>query len=103
MRIVSNGELPAGEATSRLGVANTAASTQAPANAAASRAAQSAVSSDTLQLSDLGTKLSAVPGVRQEKIAAVSAQVQSGTYSVSNQQIAESMIRDFRMSNAHAQ
>ena len=111
MRIVSSSELPESESSSRAAATSNAASAQIQANQAATRASQNAaqssaqnsISFDTLQLSDLGTKLSSVPGIRQEKVAAVSAQVQTGTYAVSNQQIAESMIRDFRMSGAPAQ
>ena len=48
------------------------------------------------QLSNLSNALASVPTIRQDRVAALTQAVQSGTYSVSNQQIAQSMVRDFR-------
>lgn len=103
MRIVSSSELPEGKSPERLGVQN-ATSTGVPANGApAPGAAPPRVSTDTLQISSLGSKVSSIPEVRQEKVAAVSSQIQSGKYAVSDQQIAESMLRDFRMNSGSTQ
>ena len=52
------------------------------------------------QLSNLSQVLNSVPDVRQERVATLSRAVQSGTYAVQNQQIAQSMLRDFRMTSS---
>jgi flagellar biosynthesis anti-sigma factor FlgM len=103
MRIVSSNELPEGKAPERLNVQNPASGSAQPnpAQPAASNAPR--VSADTLQISSLGSKLSSIPEIRQDRVAAVSAQVQSGKYAVSDQQIAESMLRDFRVSAGSTQ
>jgi len=64
---------------------------------------QANLSPDAQQLSNLSTALANVPAVRQERVAPLTQAVQSGTYSVSNQQIAQSLVRDFRSTNSAAQ
>jgi flagellar biosynthesis anti-sigma factor FlgM len=55
------------------------------------------------QLSNLSQALNSVPEVRQERVATLGRAVQSGTYAVQNQQIAQSMLRDFRMTSSSSQ
>jgi flagellar biosynthesis anti-sigma factor FlgM len=55
------------------------------------------------QLSNLSQALNSVPEIRQDRVAILSAAVQSGTYAVQNQQIAQSMLRDFRMTSSSSQ
>jgi flagellar biosynthesis anti-sigma factor FlgM len=87
-----------------------------PANSAASSAAskplqisnqdsgdQANLSSDAQQLSNLSQALNNVPQVRQERVAPLSKAVQTGAYAVQNQQIAHSMLRDFRMTSSSSQ
>jgi flagellar biosynthesis anti-sigma factor FlgM len=69
----------------------------------ANSADQANLSSDAQQLSTLSGALANVPAIRQERVAPLSQAVQSGTYSASNQQIAQSLVRDFRASNSAAQ
>ncbi|MGH9685672.1 MAG: flagellar biosynthesis anti-sigma factor FlgM [Candidatus Acidiferrales bacterium] len=61
---------------------------------------QANLSADAQQLSNLSHALNNVPQVRQERVAALSHAVQSGTYAAQNQQIAQSMLRDFRMTSS---
>lgn len=70
----------------------------------ASRAAQSGqsgttdkadLSSDAQQFAQLSGQAANVPAVRQDRVDSLRSAIQSGTYSVSNQQIARSMARDF--------
>ncbi len=110
MRIVSNGELPEGKSPERASGQNAAAGGVAAnvavneaAPAAAGAGSQQRIASDTTQISKLGSKISSVPEIRQDRVAALSAQVQSGKYQVSDQQIADSMLRDFRMTGGSAQ
>jgi anti-sigma28 factor (negative regulator of flagellin synthesis) len=51
----------------------------------------------------LSGALASVPAIRQDRVAPLSQAVQSGTYAVSNQQIAQSLVRDFRTTNSVAQ
>lgn len=87
-----------------------------PANTVASSAAakplqvsnrdggdQASLSADAQQLSSLSQALINVPQVRQERVAPLSEAVQSGTYAAQNQQIAHSMLRDFRMTSSSGQ
>ena len=55
------------------------------------------------QLSNLSQALSSVPVIRQERVATLTRAVQSGTYAVLNQQIAQAMLRDFRMTSSSSQ
>lgn len=57
---------------------------------------QASLSSDAVRLSSLRTQLNSVPEIRQDRVATISAALQNGTYSVSNKQIAQSLVRDFQ-------
>jgi flagellar biosynthesis anti-sigma factor FlgM len=57
---------------------------------------QASLSADAVRLSSLRTKLNGVPEIRQDRVATVSAALRNGTYSVSNKQIAQSLLRDFQ-------
>lgn len=58
------------------------------------------LSPDAQQLSNLSQALNSVPQIRQDRVTALSTSIQSGTYAVQNQQIAHSMLRDFRMTTS---
>ena len=106
MRINPNPSLPEGQPTDRVGAAgsSTQSSATQPARPASQDTADRAnLSSDALQLSNLSGTLANVPEIRQGRVAAVTQAVHSGNYSVSNQQIAQSMLRDFRMAEAPRQ
>ena len=60
---------------------------------------QASLSSDAVQLSGLRSKLNAVPEIRQDHVASISAAISNGTYSVSNKNIAQSLLRDFSSSD----
>lgn len=64
---------------------------------------QASLSPDATQLSNLSMALANVPDVRQDRVQAVSSAIQNGSYSVSNQQIAGAMLRDFRMTTTLTQ
>jgi flagellar biosynthesis anti-sigma factor FlgM len=50
----------------------------------------------SIELRSLHAALSDVADIRQDRVAAIRASLANGTYSVTNQQIAEAMLRDFR-------
>ena len=64
-------------------------STQTPASDKAD------LSSEAQQFALLSGQLSTIPDTRQERVASLKAAVQNGSYTATNQQIAQSMIRDF--------
>ena len=77
---------------------------ESPANARTSKISnessshssdQASLSSDAVRLSSLRAQLNSVPEIRQDRVATISAALQNGTYSVSNKQIAQSLVRDF--------
>jgi flagellar biosynthesis anti-sigma factor FlgM len=98
MRIVSSNELPEGKSPERLNVQTPAAGAIASNAVGPQSPAPSRFATDTTQISSLGSKLSSIPEIRQDRVAQVSAQLKSGGYQVSDQQIADSMLRDFRIS-----
>ena len=91
--------LPDGQLPDRVGASGNAAAARAysPANQPGD---QASLSPDGVKLSELSASLSGVPEVRQERVTAIQQAIQNGTYSVSNEQIAESMMRDFQPSNS---
>ncbi len=106
MRINPNPGLPEGQPTDRVGAAgsSTQSSSTQPARVTSQDTTDRAhLSSDALQLSNLSSSLANVPEIRQGRVAAVQQAVQNGNYAVSNQQIAQSMLRDFRMAGATSQ
>jgi flagellar biosynthesis anti-sigma factor FlgM len=98
MRIGSGNELPESKQPERLNSAQSPAAGAIASNAVAQQPAASRIGTDTAQISSLGSKLSSIPEIRQDRVAQVSAQLKSGSYQVSDQQIADSMLRDFRIS-----
>jgi len=107
VRINPNPGLQEGQPTDRVGAPGS--STQ-PAGTQAARPAggqesgdQAHLSSDALQLSNLSSTLASVPDVRQSRVTQVTQAMHNGDYSVSNQQIAQSMLRDFRMGGPPSQ
>ena len=56
------------------------------------------LSPDALQLSNLSATLATLPAIRQDKVASATQSIQNGTFSPSNDQIAHSLLRDFRSS-----
>lgn len=107
MRINPNPDPQEGQPTDR--VSSTASSTQSAGTQAARSSStqeggdQAHLSSDALQLSNLSSTLANVPDVRQARVTQVTQAMHNGDYSVSNQQIAQSMLRDFRMSGPPSQ
>ena len=53
------------------------------------------LSSEAQQFSRLSSQIANVPEVRQDRVASLKSAIQSGSYSVSNAQIAQAMARDF--------
>ena len=90
--------LPEGQLPDRVGPSSSAANSR-PAAPATQQGDEANLSSDAVRLSELSTSLSSVPEIRQERVTAVSQALQNGTYSVSNEQIADSMMRDFQPSS----
>jgi flagellar biosynthesis anti-sigma factor FlgM len=72
-----------------------------PSQASAPDTDQASLSSDALKLSNLSAALSNVPEIRQERVASLSQALQNGSYSVTDQQIAQAMIRDYQPNNAN--
>lgn len=104
MRINPNPGLPEGQPTDRVGAAGSSTQSSSAQSARVSSQESSAnLSSDGLQLSNLSATLANVPEIRQGRVAAVSKAIQNGNYAVGNQQIAQSMLRDFRMAGATGQ
>jgi flagellar biosynthesis anti-sigma factor FlgM len=80
------------------------ANTQATRSAAGQEAGdQTQLSPDALQLSNLSSTLANVPDIRQGRVTQVTQAIHNGSYSVSNEQIAQSMLGDFRMSGPPSQ
>ena len=107
VRIDPNQGLQEGQPTERVGATGSSAQ---PAGTAASRSVgrqqsgdQAHLSPDALQLSNLSSTLANVPEVRQSRVTQVTQAMHNGDYSVSNQQIAQSMLRDFRMAGPPSQ
>jgi len=97
-------ETQAIDRTGAAGSPTQAASTQsARATANQESGDQAHLSSDALQLSNVSSALANVPEVRQSRVTQVTQAMHNGDYSVSNQQIAQSMLRDFRMSGPPSQ
>jgi flagellar biosynthesis anti-sigma factor FlgM len=92
------------ERTGATGSSTQAAGTQTARSANGQESGdQAQLSSDALQLSNLSSTLANVPDVRQARVTQVTQAMHNGDYSVSNQQIAQSMLRDFRMSGPPSQ
>jgi flagellar biosynthesis anti-sigma factor FlgM len=97
-------ETPPNDRTGAAGSAVQPTSTPAMRSAGGQESGDQAhLSSDALQLSNLSSTLANVPEVRQSRVTQVTQAMHNGDYSVSNQQIAQSMLRDFRMSGPASQ
>lgn len=100
MRINPNPGLPEEQPTDRVGGAASTtqgSSTQTARTASQAITDQANLSSDAQQLSSLSVTLSSFPDVRSSRVAAVMQAMQNGNHVVSDQQIAQSMMRDFTM------
>jgi negative regulator of flagellin synthesis FlgM len=102
VKINPNLEPQGGQGPSSAGAAGAAGVVQNTRQAAQSGQASSAdktdLSTEAQQFSMLSNQSSTIPDVRQDRVASLKAAIQSGSYNVSNQQIAQSMLQDFRAS-----
>jgi flagellar biosynthesis anti-sigma factor FlgM len=107
VRIDPNLGTSAGQGTERAATAGTSAASSAAAKplqiSNQDSADQANLSPDAQQLSNLSQALTSAPQIRQERVTPLTQSVQSGAYSVQNQQIAQSMLRDFRMTSSSGQ
>ena len=106
MRIEPNLNVNAGQPAEAVATVSTAKSSQAarPLQSGVQNSADQAnLSPDAQQLSNLSGALANVPAIRQDRVAPLARAVQNGSYSVSNSQIAQSLVRDFRTTNSAAQ
>ena len=58
------------------------------------------ISTQAQQASQLSKALANVPDIRQSQVQALQASIQQGTYGVTNQQIAQSMVNDMQTGRA---
>jgi flagellar biosynthesis anti-sigma factor FlgM len=91
--------VPDSQTTDRAGTNGANQATKPLQTGPQSSADQTNPSPNATQLSNLSATLSNVPEIRQDRVDAVRRALKSGNYSVSNQQIAHSMLRDFRMNS----
>ena len=107
MRIDPNLGTSAGQGTERAPSAGNSAASSATSKpleiSNQDSADQANLSPEAQQLSNLSQALTSVPQVRQERVTPLTQSVQSGAYAVPNQQIAQSMLRDFRMTSSSSQ
>jgi flagellar biosynthesis anti-sigma factor FlgM len=103
VRINPNLGVPDPQSTDRVGVGGTPQAAKPLQTDSQNSGDQTNLSPDATKLSDLSAALSNVPEIRQERVGLVSQALQNGSYSVSNQQIAQSMLHDFRMSSSISQ
>ena len=101
MKINPNLDARESQATSQVNSA--VSSKQAANNAQVSSSARDTndranLSSDALQLSNLSATLASAPAIRPERVTAVTQSIQKGTFAPSNEQIASSLLHDFRSS-----
>lgn len=99
MKINSDFEPQAGQGVSGTGAAGAAGVVQTTKTASHSNQSgapdKADFSSEAKQFAALSAQASKVPDVRAGRVASLKDAVQSGTYNVSNQQIAQAMQRDF--------
>jgi flagellar biosynthesis anti-sigma factor FlgM len=107
VRIDPNQGLQEGQPADRVGSTGSStpsAGTQGTRSAVGQESSDQAhFSSDALQLSNISSTLANLPDIRQGRVTQISQAIQNGTYSASNQQIAQSMLSDFRMSGLPSQ
>jgi negative regulator of flagellin synthesis FlgM len=98
VKINSDFNPQAGQATTATDATAAAASVQAPKTSAGGKTSagdQANFSSEAQQFALLSSQATNVPDVRQDRVASLKTAIQNGTYNVSNQQIAQAMSRDF--------
>lgn len=99
VKINSDFEPQAGQGVSGTGAAGPAGSVQAQRTATHSSQSSATdkadLSSEAQQFATLSAQASKVPDARADRVASLKNAVQSGTYNVSNRQIAQAMQRDF--------
>jgi flagellar biosynthesis anti-sigma factor FlgM len=93
------GGITDGQAPTRVGAPNSAPVSR-PSQSQAGNTDQASLSSDAVKFSSLSNALSSVPEIRQERVAAISQQLQNGSYSVSDHQIAQAVLRDYQPNSA---
>jgi len=107
VRIDPNLGTSQGQATERAASASTSAASSAASKplqiSNQDSGDQANLSPDAQQLSNLSQALTSIPQIRQERVTPLAQSVQGGAYSVPNQQIAQSMLRDFRMTSSSSQ
>lgn len=93
----SAAEAQAASQSSAVSSSTQAAKNNPPASASVRDTTDQAnLSSDALQLSNLSATLATVPAVRQERVASVTQAIQNGSFAPTGDQIAHSLLRDFR-------
>jgi negative regulator of flagellin synthesis FlgM len=99
VKINPNLEPQGGQGPSGAGAAGAAGvvqNTRQPQSGQASSTDKTDLSSEAQQFTMLSAQASTGPAIRQDRVDTLKSAIQSGTYSVSNQQIAKSMLQDFR-------
>ncbi|MGB9333578.1 MAG: flagellar biosynthesis anti-sigma factor FlgM [Candidatus Acidiferrales bacterium] len=104
MRIDSLFGTPIDPESNRVGGASSSSSpTQADragADAAAGNEDGASISTAAQKLAQFSAQLGNTPEIRQDRVAQLTDSIQSGTYSVSNRQIAESILNDLQSAGA---
>lgn len=98
VKIDPNFEPQGGQGPSGAGAAGAAGAIQVSSRGASGQASgtdKADLSTEAQQFAMLSSQAANVPNVRQNLVASLKSAVQNGTYTVSNQQIAQSMLRDF--------
>lgn len=93
------GGITDGQSPNRVGASNSS-SVSRPSPSKAENTDQANLSSDAVQLSSLSAAIKSVPEVRQDRVNAISQKLQAGSYSVSNQQIAQAILSDYQPNSA---
>jgi len=99
VKIDPNLGVPEGQSPARVGSSSTAPASKA-GQPSASKNDQASLSDDAVKFSNLSAALTNVPDVRQDRVSAISQSLANGSYSVSDQQIAQAMVRDYQTNSA---
>lgn len=83
-----------GTASDRVAADGPAAASRSSWQTNANQLDEANLSSDAVEYSKLTSAIANVPDVRQDRVASLQQAIQSGTYSVTNQQIAGALLRD---------
>ncbi|HTV66807.1 MAG TPA: flagellar biosynthesis anti-sigma factor FlgM [Bryocella sp.] len=98
VKINPNLDPAAGQVTTSTRASGSAAVVQSNSSSvggAPASADRADLSQEAQQFAALSSHATSVPAVRADRVASLKTAIQSGTYNVSNQQIAQSMVRDF--------